>query len=441
MNTEYQNALDYLYSFVDYSLKHASELAKAEFNLDRMRQLMSLLGDPQNDYPIIHIAGSKGKGSTAAFTASALRAADYKVGLYTSPHLQEFTERMQINGVPIPQEAFAALVEEIKPFVEQVPYITTFELATALGFLYFSRQQIDVAVVEVGLGGRLDATNIVTPLVSVITAISKEHTAVLGDTLKQIAGEKAGIVKDDIPFVASPQKEEVVSVFDLRAEEMDAPFTLVGRDVHYKIKKRTIDGQIFDVWFEPRGYEKAMKVRLSIPLLGDHQVENAVTAYAALTIARQRGLVFSAPHIKQGFIETVWPARFEIFQEKPLVILDSAHNPSSAHKLLQTLDTYFPKESVVMIFGAGEDKNIAKILKILAPRIDTVILTKADHPRALSAEELRPHADQAGLKSEGIEPVEAAVARALEIAGDEKIILAAGSIFSTAAVRAVLKNK
>ena len=171
MNTDYQNALDYIYSFVDYSLKHASELSKAEFNLDRMRQLVSLLGDPQNDYPIIHIAGSKGKGSTAAFITSALRAAGYKVGLYTSPHLQDFTERMQVNGQPIPQDDFAALVDELKPAIDQVPYITTFELATALGFMYFSLKKVDVAVIEVGLGGRLDATNIVTPLVSVITSI------------------------------------------------------------------------------------------------------------------------------------------------------------------------------------------------------------------------------------------------------------------------------
>ena len=208
MNKSYQNALDYLYSFVDYSLKHASELAKAEFNLDRMRALMHLLGDPQNDYPIIHVAGSKGKGSTAAFIASALRAADYRVGLYTSPHLQDFTERMQINGIPIPQDEFAELVEEIKPAVAQVPYITTFELTTALAFLYFSRQNVTAAVFEVGLGGRLDATNIITPLVSVITSISLEHTAVLGNTLTQIAREKAGIVKEGHPFVASPQKAD-----------------------------------------------------------------------------------------------------------------------------------------------------------------------------------------------------------------------------------------
>jgi len=268
MNKPYQDALDYIYSFVDYSLKHASELAKAEFNLDRMRDLMQLLGDPQNDYPIIHIAGSKGKGSTAAFTASALRVADYRVGLYTSPHLQDFTERMQINGVPIPQDEFAALVEEIKPAVAQVPYITTFELTTALAFLYFSRQNITAAVIEVGLGGRLDATNIITPLVSVITSLSLEHTAVLGNTLREIAREKAGIVKEGHPFVVSPQDEEAVSVLKGVAEEKDVPLTLVGRDIFYKVKKKSIDGQSIQVWMR-----NGPKMKLSIPLLGESSRE------------------------------------------------------------------------------------------------------------------------------------------------------------------------
>ena len=249
-------------------------------------------------------------------------------------------------------------------------------------------------------------------------------------------------MKDDIPLVASSQKPEVLKVFDLKAEELDAPLTLVGRDVHYQIKKRTIDGQVFDVWMETQGHAKPPKVRLTIPLLGDHQVDNAVTAYAALTVARQRGLVFSAPHIKQGFAETEWPGRFEIFQEKkPTVILDAAHNPDSIHKLKLTLNEYFPETPIVLIFGVSEDKQARKMLKILSPRLDTVLLTHADHPRALTAEELIPHAEKAQVKYEAIEPVEAAVARALEIAGDEKIVLAAGSIFSTAAVRAVLKEK
>ncbi|MBT3314669.1 MAG: bifunctional folylpolyglutamate synthase/dihydrofolate synthase [Anaerolineae bacterium] len=439
MNTEtaYNNALDYLYSFVDYSLKHASELAKAEFNLDRMCELMRLLGDPQNDYPIIHIAGSKGKGSTAAFTASALRAANYKVGLYTSPHLQDFTERMQVNGVPIPQDEFAALVEEIKPAVVQVPYITTFELTTALAFLYFSRQNITAAVIEVGLGGRLDATNIVTPLVSVITSLSLEHTAVLGNTLTLIAREKAGIVKPGHPIVASPQVPEAVSVLDLVAEEHDVPLTLVGRDIFYEVKKKTIDGQMLEVWVK-----YGPKMKLSIPLLGDHQVENAVTAYAALLVARQEGLIFNAAQLKQGFADAEWPGRFEIWQEKPPIVLDSAHNPDSFTKLDKTLEDYFPEKPVVMIFGISEDKNVAEMIAALAGRLEKVILTKSVHPRAVGAEDLLTFAEQVGVKGEAVEPVEAAVARALEIVDEKNILLlSAGSIFVTAAVRAVLSKK
>ena len=433
--TAYNKALDYIYSFVDYSLKHASELAKAEFNLDRMRDLMHLLGDPQNDYPIIHIAGSKGKGSTAAFTASALRAADYRVGLYTSPHLQDFTERMQINGVPIPQDEFAALVEEIKPSVAQVPFITTFELTTALAFLYFSRQKITAAVIEVGLGGRLDATNIVTPLVSVITSLSLEHTAVLGNTLTEIAREKAGIVKEGHPFVSAPQKPEAASVLDLAAEEHNVPLTLVGRDLMYKVKKKTIDGQMLEVWMR-----NGPKMKLSIPLLGDHQVENAVTAYAALIAARQEGLVFNAAQLKQGFAETKWPGRFEIWREKPPIVLDSAHNPDSFAKLRQTLDEYFPEWPVILIFGVSEDKNVADMLKELASRLEKVLLTKSVHPRAVEVQKLVGFAEQAGVACEAVEPVEEAVARALDIAGDQALVLSAGSIFLTAAVRAVLSE-
>ena len=437
MNKSYQKSLDYIYSFVNYSFKHSSELAKAEFNLDRMRKLMHLLGDPQNDYPIIHIAGSKGKGSTAAFTASALRAAGYRVGLYTSPHLQDFTERMQVNGVSISQDEFATLVEEMKLFVEEVPFITTFELATALGFLHFSRQNVTAAVVEVGLGGRLDATNIVTPLVSVITSISLEHTAVLGDTLTKIAREKAGIVKPGHPFIASPQKAEVDSVFELVAEEHDVLLTRVGRDILYKVKKKSIDGQMLEVWMR-----NAPKMKLSIPLLGEHQVENAVTAYAALLAARREGLIINAAQIKQGFADTKWYGRFEIWREKPPIVLDSAHNPDSISKLRQTLDEYFPDEKIVLIFGVSEDKKVEEMLKILAPRLEKVILTRADHPRAIEAKNLLTIAEQVGVRAEAIEPVEDAVAHAMKIADERHtLLLSAGSIFVTAAVRAVLGQK
>ena len=202
IETHYNQALDYLYSFVDYSLKHSSELAKAEFNLDRMFALMEELGNPQAKYPIIHVAGTKGKGSVSALCASALQAAGYNVGLYTSPHLLDYVERIQINGEPISHEQMIELVEEIKPAVAQIPKLTTFEITTALGFLAFAKQNVNAAVIEVGLGGRLDATNIVTPKVSVITSLSYDHMAVLGDTLAKIAGEKAGIIKQE--FLLSP---------------------------------------------------------------------------------------------------------------------------------------------------------------------------------------------------------------------------------------------
>jgi dihydrofolate synthase / folylpolyglutamate synthase len=226
IEVEYNKALDYLYSFVDYSLKHSSELAKAEFNLDRMFALMEELGDPQKTYPIIHVAGTKGKGSVSALCASALGAGGYKVGLYTSPHLLDYCERIQVDGEPISHELMVELVEEIKPAVARIPKLTTFEITTALGFLAFARRGVNAAVIEVGLGGRLDATNIVTPKVSVITSLSYDHMAVLGDTLAKIAGEKAGIIKQGVPVVSAPQKEEALDVLERVAREKGCEFTL-----------------------------------------------------------------------------------------------------------------------------------------------------------------------------------------------------------------------
>src|SRR5829696_938760 len=230
IETQYNQALDYLYSFVDYSLKHISELAKAEFNLDRMFALMEELGNPQEKYPIIHVAGTKGKGSVAALCASALQAAGYKTGLYTSPHLWDYVERIQINGEPISHEQLIELVEEVKPAVAKIPKLTTFEITTAIGLLAFAENDVDAAVIEVGLGGRLDATNVVTPSVSVIASLSYDHMAVLGNTLAEIAGEKAGIIKNGVPVVSAPQTEEALKVVERIAKEKNCQFILVGKD-------------------------------------------------------------------------------------------------------------------------------------------------------------------------------------------------------------------
>ena len=435
MNTEtaYNLALDYLYSFVDYSLKHASELAKADFSLDRMFALMDALGEPQNAYPIIHVAGTKGKGSTSALCASALQAAGYKVGLYTSPHLADYCERIQIDASPLAHGQLVALVDEVRPAVARVPKLTTFEITTAIGFLAFARAGVDAAVVEVGLGGRLDATNVATPRVSVITSLSMDHTAVLGSTLAKIAGEKAGIIKEGIPVVSSPQKAEALDVLERVARERSASLTLVGRDVKFAFVSSSLDGQHFIIHnseFRIMNYE--------IPLLGQHQMINAATAYAALQAS---GLAVSDETIQKGFSQVKWPARFEVARREPPVIFDSAHNDDSFARLRETLETYFPGRPVYLIFGASEDKNIPGMFREMKPKIRKLIATRADHPRALEVEKILGLADQAQVKNEAAVPVSAALARALELsAKDGSIVLSAGSMFVTAEVMAAWKK-
>lgn len=437
IESHYQSALDYLYSFVDYSLKQASELAKADFNLDRMYALMAELGNPQNAYPLIHVAGTKGKGSVSALCAAALRAAGYKTGLYTSPHLQDFCERIQVNGQPISHADLAALVDEIKPAVARVPKLTTFELTTALGFLYFARQGASAAVIEVGLGGRLDATNIVTPRVSVITSLSYDHTAVLGDTLTLIAGEKAGIIKPSIPVVSAPQKDEALTVLERVCDERGCNFTLIGRDIPFNLLNHSLDGQTFTLKYEGvrrKDEEDAEQVELQIPLLGAYQVENAATAYAAL---KASGLDVAEGAIRQGFLDVEWPGRFEIGRkENPTIIFDSAHNQDSFEKLTATLETYFPGRKVTLIFGVSEDKHLIAMLSAIHPLLARVIATRADHPRALEPEKIVETAKTLGVAAEAAAPVEMALKRALDLSQkDGSIVISAGSIFVTAEVK------
>lgn len=432
METRYNLALDYLYSFVDYSLKHSSELAKADFNLDRMFALMESLGNPQNKYPIIHVAGTKGKGSTSALCAAGLKAAGYKAGLYTSPHLLDYVERIQINGEPILHEQLAELVEEIKPAVARVPFLTTFEITTALAFMAFAKYDVNAAVFEVGLGGRLDATNIVTPKVSVITSLSYDHTAVLGNTLALIAGEKAGIIKQGVPVVSSPQKDEALEVLERVAKLRGCEFTLVGKDVKFELVEASLEGQRLQV------EGRRLQVELQIPLLGLHQVENAAVAYTALKVS---GIPISDEQIQKGFSQVQWRARFEVARRNPPVIFDSAHNQDSFAKLSETLQTYFPDKMIYLIFGASEDKNIPGMFAELKSKIKKIIITRADHPRALEVERIQQLAEQAGAESEAVTPVKSALARALELSSkDGSIVLSAGSMFVTAEVMSAWKT-
>jgi len=446
----YPEALDYLYSFVDYSHARTYTYSAQTFDLARMVQLLELLGNPHTRCPALHLAGTKGKGSVAAMCASVLHAAGYRTGFYMSPHLQDFCERMQINGEFIPQEAVAEIVDGMRPAVERVPGLTTFELTTALAFQYFARdpEGVDVAVIEVGLGGRLDATNVITPLVSAITSLSYDHTSLLGNTLAEIAGEKAGIVKPGVPVVSAPQKEEALEVLERIAAERGAPLTLTGRDWLFRPVAHSLEAQTFEIWSaEEQRQLNALRaqgrtlnwkpLKLEIPLLGQHQMENGAVAYAALMALRERGLPISPDAIREGLRSLRWPGRFEILSRRPYLVVDGAHNRDSAQKLAAALDEYFAGRRVTLIFGASSDKDVAGMFAELLPRVAHAIMTQAIHPRAGDPEELTKLARdaQANLGVEVVSPVAQAVERALQLSAPEDVVLACGSLFVVAEVR------
>ena len=427
----YQEALNYLYGFIDNSLTHQKDITLKGADLSRMLALVEALGNPEQKYPTLHVAGSKGKGSVSALCATALQTAGYKVGLYTSPHLRDFEERIQINREPISRQQLVALINEMKPYVAAIPGLTTFEIATALAFLYFQREKVDIAVIEVGLGGRLDATNVITPLVSVITALYLEHTRILGNTLTEIAREKAGIIKPGVPVVVSPNKEEALRKVYQIAAEKGALVIQNGRDYRYEFLSASLEGQSFLV--HVAGSDQPAK--LCIRLLGPHQLDNATTAYAALQVLRDQGFPIDENAIREGFAGAEWPARFEILQANPPIVVDSAHNPDAARKLRETLDEFFPGRPVVIVFGVSEDKDVAGMVRELAPRTQLMICSKSTHPRAMDAEALTELCTTLGVPARCIENIPSALREAIRVAGDETLVLVTGSIFVAATAR------
>jgi dihydrofolate synthase/folylpolyglutamate synthase len=448
---KYQESLDFLYSFIDYSLKKNFRYAPDKFNLDRMRAFMAYLGDPHKDYKIIHIAGTKGKGSVSALCTNVLAAHGYRTGLYTSPHMVDFTERIQINGQEILKNELVEIVESFKLITEKVPEITTFELTTALAFVYFSNHQVDYAVIEVGLGGRLDATNIVDPLISVITSISYDHVQILGNTLSEIAAEKGGIIKTGKPVVIAPQKDEARLRLEQIAQAKNAPIIQVGRDYLYAADAHSLESQSFLVWtpneqplvdefIETAGRYPWSPTRLRIPLLGFHQVENAATAYATLKTIEKFGVDISQNAYREGFTNVKWPGRMEILRKHPPLVIDSAHNRYSTQKLRQAMDDYFPGLPIVLVFGASEDKDIEGMFQELLPRVRQVITTQSSHPRSIDPDSLVELVHRFGRSAKSITLIEDALALALQEAGQESVILVTGSVFVAAAAREIIPN-
>ncbi len=440
MPRTYEQALSYLYSFVDYSAERSYRYSPDVFDLSRVRLLLERLGNPHECYRSFHVAGTKGKGSVSSFIASALRQAGYRTAFYSSPHLVDFNERIQIDGDSITGHDLAALVDELEPVVSQVPELTMYEIVTVLAFLHFARQKVECAVIEVGLGGRLDATNVLRPVVSVITSLSYDHTHLLGDRLSDIAGEKAGIIKPGVPIVLAPQQHEAEHVVARIAQERGSPLVRVGKDWLFAPGVHALTGQSLYIWpsheqdqmdafVESGGGLEWVPPRYEIPLLGYHQVTNCAVAYAALQVARSAGLQVSEAAIRTGFARTVWPGRFQVLSQDPIVIVDAAHNRDSALKLRIALDDYFPGQFVTMVFGASVDKDLTGMFDELLPRVARLIATQAEHPRAAEVADLAALAHGHGTRVETVVPVRQAIGRGLQIQRPDEVLLVTGSLF------------
>jgi len=437
---DYSEAITYLHSLTDYEKMRIERYTPETFDLSRVKKLVADLGNPHTRFPSVHIAGTRGKGSTAAMCESCLRAAGYHTGFYISPHLHTFRERIQVNRQTISREDTIALVEEARPFIERVPDVTTFEAITAMGFLYLARAEVDVAVVEVGLGGRLDATNVLTPEVSIITSLSLEHTYLLGDTLDKIAYEKAGIVKPGVPAVIAPQRDEARIVLETVCRERGVPLTRVGRDWKYEAGLADLDGQNFSIR-RLAGDGSELDGEYWIPLLGRHQLENTACAIATMGIMKQQGFDISAGAVREGLRTVNWPGRMEILSREPLVVVDCAHNPYAARILRSALEEWFPGQRWVLVYGASVDKDIAGVLTTLLPISDYVIVTRSDHPRAAAPARLADIAASVGGGAEiSVNPAKAlqralALQRKSAVMGPDTGLLVTGSIFLVADAR------
>ena len=430
----YHDALRYLYGLVDYEKRRIERYSPREFKIERVMDLLERLGNPQRNYPAVHIAGTKGKGSVSAMTAAIARAAGLRTALYTSPHLHTYRERMQIDGKPISRVRMTALVEEVKPAVERVPGVTTFEVTTALAFLYFARQNVDIAVVEVGLGGRLDATNVITPEVSIITSLSFDHTALLGNTLPDIAREKAGIIKPSVPVVTAPQKPEAFAVLQTIADERAAPLADVAKSWTWTSVQRDFDRQTIAVHRTDRVSPFDGEYELS--LIGNFQQENATVAIATAAVLHESGHAWANPDTtRAGLRQTRWPGRMEVLRGDPPVVVDCAHNAYSTQKLIQSLKTWFPDTRWVLIYGASADKDIDGMLRALLPISEYIIVTCSYHPRAATPLLLADKCADLGKGAEVTVNPRRALERACQQLEPGYGIIATGSVFLVADVR------
>ncbi|HJX03510.1 MAG TPA: folylpolyglutamate synthase/dihydrofolate synthase family protein [Dehalococcoidia bacterium] len=429
---DFRQAEEYLLSFTDYEKVPGIAYTAANYDLRRMELLLEPLGQPHLSTKTVHIAGTKGKGSTAAMVSSILTAAGYRTGLYTSPHLLTIRERASINGQMISEEEFAELVTQIRPIVEKVNgdaefgQLTTFEILTAVVFTFFKRHGIDFQVLEVGLGGRLDATNVARGDVCIITSISLDHTAVLGDSLEKIAAEKAGIIKGGSIVVNFPQAADVMRVIRETCKRQKAILVQVGEDITWMRSWGDISVQ----WLMVKGQYDDYNIGL--PLLGDFQMENAAAAVAVAEALIGMGLILPKEQIEAGLNRVSWPGRLQVIAQNPCIILDGAHNAYSMRQLILSIRKYFNFVRCIVIFGSSLDKDIRGMAAELADFTRDVIITSSTHPRAAAKGDIIAAFETHGVSVREAGTVDDAVSAALDQANKDDLILVTGSLFIVA---------
>ena len=419
--SDYSKSLDYLFGLQKFGMI---------FGLTQITRILEVLGNPQEEIQSIHIGGTNGKGSTAVMMASILQKEGYRVGIYTSPHLIHFTERIRVNGAEIEEEEVAALTGWMKEKVDAsgmtAPF-TFFDFTTAMALLYFSRKRVDLAILEVGLGGRLDSTNVVDPLFSIITNVTRDHEEVLGNSLLKIATEKAGIIKPGRPLVTAAAQPRVLQLFSSLCREKDAPFYRVGKDFRYE--------PIGDRNFHYEGlHRKLWSVHLS--LYGDHQFVNATTALGAMEVLDSSGFPVSTEAMMEGLRDVQWPGRLELVSSSPRVLLDGAHNPAGAMVLRESLKNGFQFDRLILLIGIMKDKDIPSILQTLAPLADHLILSRPHTERASSpARLLEALGADGGKKAEILEDLSQAIEKGLSMTRKEDLLCITGSLYTVGEAR------
>lgn len=428
----YQETIDYLFGLQKHGIK---------FGLSNSSRLLGLMGDPHLRFRSVHVAGTNGKGSTAAFLAGTLLAAGHRIGLYTSPHLVSFTERIRINNVPVTEERVIDLAERVRARYEGLPSAeggaltpTFFEVTTAMAFTCFAEERVDVAVVEAGMGGRLDSTNVITPLVSVITNIDVEHAEFLGDTIEKIAGEKAGIIKPGVPVVTGAVQPEAIAVIERQAVSAGAPVYRLPKDFGAEARAAGPE-QTFDY----RGIGTRLSC-LRIGMVGQHQIGNACLALAAAECIGMAGMAVPDAAIRTGLANTVWEGRLERVAERPDIYLDGAHNPASARVLADAVrDLRQGYRRLVLVIGVLMDKDYRGIVSQLAPLADRIVVTQPNYSRALGVGSLAAEIKAFPGAVDSAETVAEAIGLARQGAAENDLILITGSLYTVGDARAVLR--